>query len=91
MLSHPNETRPQGESEIIMLIKTVLSPSQAAAKIKDGMSLMVGGFMTIGSPEKIIDAIVESGVKDLTIITTIGYRNTRNAFVILQFFIFRSR
>jgi acetate CoA/acetoacetate CoA-transferase alpha subunit len=68
MLSHPNETRPQGESEIIMLIKTVLSPSQAAAKIKDGMSLMVGGFMTIGSPEKIIDAIVESGVKDLTII-----------------------
>ncbi|WP_117232733.1 CoA transferase subunit A [Vibrio maerlii] len=51
-----------------MLLKTVLSPQQAVAKIEDGMTLMVGGFMTIGSPEKVIDAIVESGVKNLTII-----------------------
>jgi acetate CoA/acetoacetate CoA-transferase alpha subunit len=29
---------------------------------------MIGGFMTIGSPEKIIDAIASSGVKKLTII-----------------------
>ncbi len=34
----------------------------------DGMSIMVGGFMTIGTPLEIIDAIYESGVKDLTII-----------------------
>jgi acetate CoA/acetoacetate CoA-transferase alpha subunit len=51
-----------------MLLKSVLSPQEAAAKLHDGMTVMVGGFMTIGSPEKVIDAIVESGVKNLTVI-----------------------
>lgn len=51
-----------------MLTKTILSSQQAAAKIEDGMTIMIGGFMTIGSPEKIIDAIVARGVKDLTVI-----------------------
>ena len=51
-----------------MLKKTILSPQQAAAKIQDGMTIMVGGFMTVGSPVKIIDAIVATGVKNLTII-----------------------
>lgn len=34
----------------------------------DGMSIMVGGFMCIGTPELIIDEIVNSDVKNLTII-----------------------
>lgn len=32
------------------------------------MSLMVGGFMGVGTPENIVDALVESKVKDLTLI-----------------------
>lgn len=36
--------------------------------IKDGMSIMIGGFLGCGSPHKVIDALVASGVKDLTII-----------------------
>lgn len=36
--------------------------------LKDGMSLMVGGFMGVGTPELLVDAIIESGVKDLTLI-----------------------
>lgn len=36
--------------------------------LKDGMSIMVGGFMGVGTPEDLVDAIVESGVKDLTVI-----------------------
>lgn len=36
--------------------------------IKDGMTIMVGGFMGTGTPEIIIDAMVKKGVKDLTII-----------------------
>jgi len=51
-----------------MLRKTVIQPQEAAAIIKDGMTVMVGGFMCVGSPIKIIDAICESDVKDLTII-----------------------
>lgn len=38
------------------------------SKIYDGASIMVGGFMNIGTPEGIIDAILSSDVKDLTII-----------------------
>lgn len=45
-----------------------ISIKEAVAKIKDGSSIMMGGFLGCGSPHKIIDAIVESGVKDLTII-----------------------
>lgn len=36
--------------------------------IKDGQTIMVGGFLAVGTPEKLIDAIVKKGVKDLTII-----------------------
>lgn len=36
--------------------------------IKDGQTIMFGGFLGVGTAEKIVDAIVEKGVKDLTII-----------------------
>lgn len=36
--------------------------------IKDGQTIMVGGFLAVGTPEKLIDAIAKKGVKDLTII-----------------------
>lgn len=36
--------------------------------IKDGMSIMVGGFMAVGTPERVVDAIVEKNIKNLTII-----------------------
>lgn len=32
------------------------------------MRIMVGGFLGNGTPERIIDALIESGVKDLTLI-----------------------
>ncbi|HZJ74035.1 MAG TPA: 3-oxoacid CoA-transferase subunit A, partial [Perlabentimonas sp.] len=34
----------------------------------DGMTVMVGGFLAVGTPTSIIAKLVESGVKDLTII-----------------------
>jgi acetate CoA/acetoacetate CoA-transferase alpha subunit len=34
----------------------------------DGMSIMVGGFMAVGTPEPLIDELVKIGTKDLTII-----------------------
>lgn len=36
--------------------------------LKDGLVIMIGGFLGCGTPEKIIDLIIESGIKDLTII-----------------------
>jgi acetate CoA/acetoacetate CoA-transferase alpha subunit len=34
----------------------------------DGMSIMVGGFMAVGTPEALIDELVKINVKELTII-----------------------
>ncbi len=41
---------------------------QAVEMIKDGASIMVGGFMGCGTPEILIDALVKRNVKNLTII-----------------------
>jgi acetate CoA/acetoacetate CoA-transferase alpha subunit len=37
-------------------------------RLKDGMSIMFGGFMAAGTPDGIVREILASGVKDLTII-----------------------
>lgn len=49
-------------------MEKLITISEAAAKIKDGMTVMIGGFMAVGTPNRIVDAIVASGVKDLTVI-----------------------
>jgi len=36
--------------------------------VKDGASIMINGFMAVKSPEKLIDGIVNKGIKNLTII-----------------------
>jgi len=41
---------------------------KAVAMIPDGASLMVGGFMGVGTPEHIMDELVRQGRRDLTII-----------------------
>ncbi|MBP1040722.1 CoA transferase subunit A [Vagococcus sp. BWB3-3] len=45
-----------------------IAMDEAVRLIKDGDTLMVGGFMTNGTPESLIDALVAKGVKDLTLI-----------------------
>jgi acetate CoA/acetoacetate CoA-transferase alpha subunit len=40
----------------------------AANLIKEGMTIMVGGFLGNGSPHKLIDVLVEKGVSNLTLI-----------------------
>lgn len=46
----------------------VVELSQAIDLVKDGMTIMVGGFLGAGSPDTLIDAIVEKGVKNITLI-----------------------
>ncbi len=46
----------------------LISAKDAAAKLKDGMTVMIGGFLANGTPERIVDELVKSGVKDLTLI-----------------------
>ncbi len=46
----------------------IMTAQEAVAGIQEGASIMVGGFMACGTPEILIDALVERGVKNLTII-----------------------
>ncbi len=46
----------------------IITISEAVNKVKDGMTIMVGGFLANGTPERLIDALVEKGVKNLTLI-----------------------
>lgn len=46
----------------------IISLDEAVSYIEDGMTLMIGGFLACGTPEKLIDKLVEKGVKDLTLI-----------------------
>jgi acetate CoA/acetoacetate CoA-transferase alpha subunit len=42
--------------------------AEAVAMIPDGASLMIGGFMGVGSPHRLIDELLRQGRKDLTVI-----------------------
>lgn len=46
----------------------LISVEQAVSMINDGMTIMIGGFLGCKNPFKIIDAMVEKGVKDITLI-----------------------
>lgn len=49
-------------------MKKVVTIDEAISHVKDGMTVFIGGFLAVGTPEKFIDALIEKGVKDLTII-----------------------
>lgn len=50
----------------------IISKDFFKSLLKDGLVIHVGGFLTNGTPEGLIDLLVESGVKDLTIICNDG-------------------
>jgi|SRR5262245_16131932 len=41
---------------------------QSVSKVRDGASLMVGGFMAVGTPEGLIDELVRQNKRELTVI-----------------------
>ncbi|MFA8435826.1 MAG: CoA transferase subunit A [Marinifilaceae bacterium] len=46
----------------------IISIEEAVAKIQDGMTIMLGGFLSVGGANEIVDGIAASGVKNLTMI-----------------------
>jgi len=51
-----------------MIDKTVPTPAAAVAGIQDGATVMIGGFGTAGMPSELIDALIEQGARELTIV-----------------------
>jgi acetate CoA/acetoacetate CoA-transferase alpha subunit len=42
--------------------------SAAIEMVPDGASLMIGGFMGVGTPERVVDELVRQGKRELTVI-----------------------
>ena len=52
-----------------MINKVVTSVSQAVADIKDGSTILIGGFGQAGTPFNLIDALLEQGTSRLTVVS----------------------
>ncbi len=52
-----------------MINKIVPSLREAVAGIHDGATVLVGGFGTAGMPFHLVDALIDQGAKDLTIVS----------------------
>ena len=52
-----------------MIDKTVPDAAAAVAGIPDGSTVMIGGFGRAGQPVELIDALIEQGAGDLTIVS----------------------
>jgi acetate CoA/acetoacetate CoA-transferase alpha subunit len=46
----------------------ILDVEQAVSMVRDGDTIMVGGFLGVGTPESIMDELVRQGKKNLTLI-----------------------
>jgi len=51
-----------------MIDKTFPNCASAVADIRDGATVMIGGFGTAGMPDELVDALIEHGARDLTIV-----------------------
>lgn len=48
--------------------KKIINATEFRSYLRDGMTIMFGGFMGIGTPQLLVNEIIKSGVRDLTII-----------------------
>jgi len=51
-----------------MINKIFESLQAAVADVQDGATVMIGGFGTAGMPSELIDALIEQGARELTIV-----------------------
>ncbi|MDD3000820.1 MAG: acetate CoA-transferase subunit alpha [Candidatus Riflebacteria bacterium] len=50
------------------MFNKIISKEEISDLLKDDMTIMIGGFIACGTPERLIDIVLEKGVKNLTII-----------------------
>jgi 3-oxoadipate CoA-transferase alpha subunit len=51
-----------------MIDKIVQSIAEALAGVKDGATVLMGGFGAVGQPDELIEGLIEQGAKDLTVV-----------------------
>lgn len=55
----------------------VVSMAAAVERIRDGASILIAGFLTVGMPLRLMDALLQRGTRDLTIYVNDGGYNDR--------------
>ncbi|MFE3202346.1 3-oxoacid CoA-transferase subunit A [Embleya sp. NPDC059237] len=50
------------------MVAFVATPAEAVAAVPDGAVVMIGGFGTAGQPMELIDALIDSGARELTVV-----------------------
>ena len=50
--------------------KVVCSATEALDGLEDGMTVLVGGWAALGNPVTLVDALLQRGTRDLTIVAT---------------------
>ncbi|WP_372621505.1 3-oxoacid CoA-transferase subunit A [Falsiroseomonas sp.] len=51
-----------------MINKIVQSLAEALQGVKDGSTVLMGGFGAVGQPDELIEGLLEQGAKDLTVV-----------------------
>jgi len=51
-----------------MINKFVATPDQALADVRDGATVMIGGFGTAGLPNELVEALLHQGARELTVV-----------------------
>jgi 3-oxoadipate CoA-transferase alpha subunit len=54
---------------VVVVSKIVASAAEAVRDIRDGATILVGGFGLAGMPSRLMDALIEQGARDLTIVS----------------------
>lgn len=51
-------------------MKKTATTEQVESLLHDGMTIMIGGFMATGAPERLIDLLIKKDIKNITLIST---------------------
>ncbi|WP_045405841.1 CoA transferase subunit A [Vibrio jasicida] len=51
-------------------MKKAATTEQIEDLLHNGMTIMIGGFMSTGAPERLIDLLIKKDIKDITLIST---------------------
>ena len=67
-----------------MISKIIDSTAAAVAGIRDGSTVMIGGFGSAGQPVELIEALLEQGATDLTVVNNNAGNGTTGLAALLQ-------
>jgi len=49
-------------------VNKIISLEEVSSIFRNGMPIMAGGFMGVGTPQELVAALLEANVKDITLI-----------------------